>query len=726
MGKVKFYLCLLLVSAANCASIENNELPFENHETAIENKYVPTGSTDADTSMPLQFFDMAPENTPASSIMEFWKEQDKHFDLGTQKQVTLLLGSTGSGKSTTTLFLIGAELKSNETSENEFAIIDDGHRISRDSLISKTLIPDLMVDKAGNAYYDCPGFEDTRPPKYEITIAYFLNKLLTFANSLKLVFVVNYSAVKKNEDRNAFLKFLRNTILLLKDVDQFSDGIAMVVTKASTETIRKNGVSIELDDAAMIRKVAHFLREVNTTLSKENDNKDTLPDKRVFNEKAMKFVSTLLIQNGEKYERIGFFRKAEEAGPLKDMKIFQDEKKYLDKMINEDIKFVPKNNSNFGFAISAESSLHISTLIDDLIDNEILTDITSICDGIKKFYLQQEEQTNDIKALHDKFKIGHQTLSEVKADDTRQFIKQFINAVNSLEVGVSAVTLNRIAKHMEYVEFLLKVSEKTPSNSVKFVNQLTDTSNKLESSQKWYRFLMDLHKELSKSDSQNDDTKNAATKYQNTIVIRANEMKNVTDIGLEAFLKNTNLRSFGDVEKLQLNSHALEALKTVLTASFNNKIEKLCSSDNLNLTVTGYNVKISDAVSADCWSEAEIIEIFALNSVIIDEDIDRKGDGIRLLIVAPTWEVSGDRKIILDGYDGKSPSEKYARNGRGGHGSPGKGDDGKPGAPGGTAGTFMGVGNEFINSRLLKIYANGGTGGDGQHAGNGLYAIFFG
>lgn len=42
---------------------------------------------------------------PATEIYEFRKRQDANFHLGQQKDVVLFPGNTGSGKSTTALFL---------------------------------------------------------------------------------------------------------------------------------------------------------------------------------------------------------------------------------------------------------------------------------------------------------------------------------------------------------------------------------------------------------------------------------------------------------------------------------------------------------------------------------------------------------------------------------------------------------------------------------------------
>lgn len=60
-----------------------------------------------------------------ASILEFWRDQSTEFQLGTKKNFTLLLGITGSGKTTLGLLLTDEELMSIEIEgTGEYIIID--------------------------------------------------------------------------------------------------------------------------------------------------------------------------------------------------------------------------------------------------------------------------------------------------------------------------------------------------------------------------------------------------------------------------------------------------------------------------------------------------------------------------------------------------------------------------------------------------------------------------
>lgn len=683
--KILILFCWISISSVNCMVVKSK---------MIKNKTL----TDVN------------EN-PATSIIQFWREQEKLFELGTKKEVALVLGNTGSGKSATSLFLVGANLKAAETypGSKQYLIVDEAGKIGNSTSKSKTLIPESMTDSvSGTVFFDCPGFMDTRPPKFEITIAYFLNKLFNFMMRFKLVFVANYSWVTIGEDRSSFMKLIEQSLAVIKNFEKFSNGIAMVVTKAVGSD----------DDNAIIRNVAHFLLELKEELKADINDDDTPEDERQFKKRAIKFVEILLTKQNDEYSRIGIFRRPHEAGPLNDMEIFKKEKKHLDEMINKSIDYVPKGDVEFGYAISDKTKLHIKSVIDTIVETDLVVDVLSICDEIEQFYLQQEKQIGDMITLHAKLETGHKTLSKIETDDTRLFVQLIVDAVNILEIGVPSVTLDRISKHIEYIDFLMKITTQTLTNPLQLANKLKITIDQIESSRKWYNFLIDLHTELSKSYSQGEDTKAAAIKLQKNCLIGENDMKKVDEIGLKSFLDTTNIKSYSKVEKLQVNSFELKALHAVLTISFDYKITHTCTNDKKNLTVTGYNVRIGDAMDVECWKTATTIEILALNNLVFNKDIDQTGKEATISVIAPTWEIAGDRTINLNGTAGKS-FESKAPDGKGNSESAGNGSHGTAGGSGGPGGIFLGIGNEFINGHSLKIQAHGGFGGKGQDGGNG-------
>lgn len=154
----------------------------------------------------------------------------------------------------------------------------------------------------------------------------------------------------------------------------------------------------------------------------------------------------------------------------------------------------------------------------------------------------------------------------------------------------------------------------------------------------------------------------------------------------------------------------------------NSELNKDCSkSDEGTLTIKGYNVKFSDFIRSNgklydlCpGKKIQTLNVFVLNSVFIDMDIDASGDELQLTVIAPAWKVYGKRNINLNGFVGKAHDPATAKPG-------GKGDKhGQPGNPGGPGGSFLGIGDSFFNGNNLTISANGGNGGRGQNGANGF------
>lgn len=170
---------------------------------------------------------------------------------------------------------------------------------------------------------------------------------------------------------------------------------------------------------------------------------------------------------------------------------------------------------------------------------------------------------------------------------------------------------------------------------------------------------------------------------------------------------------------MRINSVKINRLKSVINQAMDRNLHTSCSSKNL--TIEGYNVKISDILHLECWSSANTIEIFARNKIFFDADIDKTGQSAQLSIIAPIWEIRMDdnpshsRKIVLNGEKGTefqssaTDGSSHSENGR----------KGEPGQPGGPGGCIFGVASRFINDQHLEIHVNGGNGGSGQHGGRG-------
>lgn len=715
-------------------------------------------------------------NEPVTEIYDFWKEQEKSFHLGDQKEVVLFLGNTGSGKSTTALFVTGANLNaavpakkkpiepvagdSGESFDYEvpgddgdeggddaknadpspspvtpvisqnILITDDRNKIGNETLTSHTLIPDLFTDELDVAYYDCPGFEDTRKPKFELTIAFFLQKLMTYADSFKLVFVAPYWSVRTGSDRSHFEKMVHNALTLIKNTGNYSNAIGLVVTK----------VESPLTDEKVIEDVIQFLEEAKQTIGNKNDDANLPAEERKTNSDSVEFIDKLVIMRKTKnqktgeiyqmYPRIAIFRKAEQEGSLYEIPIFAKEQLDLKTMIKR-LKYFRKENNDFGFVISDKSRDYVEDLTQMILEDGFGSDMVNIRREVKEFYHKNENLTLDVSELYQKLKKGAELFAEVKAEDPRLFMKKILNATYELDMAISNNVTEPILKHIESIDFLLTVVPQTLTN-YKLIHEASLIKNYLTNSENWYHFLMFLEDELTNIGFQDETMKTVAR----TIV---GNLKRFGNAGSDASIAigeikielNPILEKFVNKEIPYLDSITsidtsnLKALKNVLNEYTSDTLDiSDCTSNPHDMEVKGHVIKMSDVTDNKCFSAAKNIKIFALKKLIVDKSVNKTGEQAQMVIIAPTWDIIGPISFILDGVNGLNHSSAYALNGTGSQFHPDNGKKGEPGSPGSAGGNFFAIGSKFLHGDYLTIQVNGGNGGDGQHGGNGMLMTF--
>lgn len=654
----------------------------------------------------------------ASEILEFWKKNLPKFQFGTQKNIVPIFGMTGSGKTTLGLHQTGADIISIEISgTGEFILIDKLNRISNDATIkSKTIVPELMFDQqSGTAYFDCPGFSDTRGIKYDLSVVYFIKKLLEFAESVKFVFTIASSSVRMSGDRREFMELARYATTLIKDIEKFRNGIAMVVTKVPNE--------LHIDDQTFINRTIYFLSKTKTSLIKDNNGAAITNVERALNENVIKFIDILMEKQGNSYTRIGIFRLAPESGPINQMAIFQQEKQDISTIINQNIQYVKKDNSDFRYTMSFDSMNAVHDLIKG-IERDLLIDLQSIDSKLKQVHVQKEINTYDLDALYLAMSMGYQQLTQIESVQPKRFAIDILNATKTLGISIP----NSFFEHINAIEFLTTVADQNNAdhNRLAYNNQFKMTIDFLDNSQKWYRFLINLVNILSDYRVQKNvlDYQSITaqllfqTQYENNNLY---ESINVNETHLKPFLLRVGNEFLLDIENMQVNNVKMNRLHAVVNQTMNNQMYVKCSANQLQ--IHGFNVKMSDIPNFICFQNATQIDIFATNKVFIDVDFMKTEQTADLSIIAPTWEIITDtsnlaavRKISLIGKNGVD----YHSSASSGIKKSENGQNGKFGRSGEPGGRFFGIANKFINAKKLHIYAIGGRGGTGQNGGKGL------
>lgn len=631
-------------------------------------------------------------------IFEFVKSNAEKIEFCDKKKIVIVMGDTGAGKTTLVSLITKQELRSEQpTALEEYIIKDPNNQLisGLSTTVSKTMIPNLMVHETTNTtYYDCPGFNDSRDVSHDISVSYFTRKLIKRASAVKFVFVIPYNSVKiANGNRHGFLNLAKHATTFIKNIDKYKDGIALVVTMVPP--VNKN-------DQKIIDVIASFLSDARAHLNKKISEIQSEVKKKVV-ERKIKFITILLKENDDRqFERIAILRLPNQTGPVAGMGMIQTERRYIKNMIHERLRYVKKEDSDFGYTVSDEYKDEIHQLVEHM-ELCLINDVKCIGSEFKRFYLDKEKNIVDMQELKNMFLNAYQKVLHVEYDQLILFKNKLVNTAATLNIELSASNRKRFSDDIELINFLQCVSNLSLSSLFHISEGLTDLKAYLKESCHWYNFLLALHDHLSAYDVQ----KNAAAYFPR----RDKIIKFGLNIDLEELSRDIGCEVYYMVKGITLNCYKLNTLKLVLNQALDNSLKIECSSDTL--TVKGYNVKISDI---GLWKDTvKFVEVFALNNLFIDADIIKIGQNAQVSFIAPKWYIIGDRQINLNGEDGEPHSESPLERAK----------DGVPGKPGGAAGNFLGIGKKSFCDQYLKIYMNGGKGGPGQDGAKGMGGSLF-
>lgn len=425
------------------------------------------------------------DNIEITNTLKLLSEGEEKIELLDQyKDITIIIGNTGSGKSTFIQWIAGdndkliAKEVGKETGE---FIIEDGFRIGS-STNSQTVFPELVIDSENNmAYYDCPGFSDTRSTSYDIATTYFIKKLTDHAKNIRMVFTVSYPSVKKGVDRLDFIKSMRHATDLFKNIEKFQDSIAVVVTKVDNTYIKKGRNFTLVSDEKIIGNIADFLHEFKQTL--EAKLLSDIPDKeQKFCKNAINLLNILLIRNNEGYARIGIFRRADEPGPISKSILLQEGKKYIKNILHENLKFTLKTNDDFGYTISEQSKNDVSVLIESIKEN-VGSDTKKIANKIRVYHINLTNKVDakiklfvdskdivratrvEANTFSDNLSTGYEIITKLVKEienltNIEDLANIFRNAVYGLKINSCEEYISHISTQGKYFNFLQTVSDR--------------------------------------------------------------------------------------------------------------------------------------------------------------------------------------------------------------------------------------------------------------------------
>lgn len=638
------------------------------------------------------------------SILEFLYDHIEELQFAKYQKIIFVMGADDSDKISLISLVTDATLEAVETPEIScvFKIVDkDGPLNNYAPNIVSELIPQLLTDKlSGVDYYVLPSFNLPTDVRYDLTAWHLIQKSLQYATGVKFLLTLASPPREINpkhvsSDAIESVKYLvRKTTSLINDIEKYSEAISLTVTKV--KNYPKNS------DVQEIENVAHMLRVTKIELVEEFDASTDIEDSNALN-KDIRLLEILLLED-RGYKRISIMRLANEAGPISGMTALQKEKVDITYMVRNNIKYVRSNVNSFSFNILNETRILVPGLTNEM-QKRVLLDISNIGNLVKNIYETFEENLFDLDVLLKKIEEGYEAISQIYDSDPRTIVQQISIVTNALKLEIPSGKLDGALKHVDLYYFLVSLNGHHRENL--FSIGVADTTKYLNETKIWYNFVLNLHESLSGFDVQKHvkEYENiTATLIQQCTIDKHKEIK-VNDIGLKFYLTLIGIEMDPQIEHMTVNSYKLQKLKNVLYRTMIDHGTQSCSENKIS--VQGYNLIFSDVLKMECEVDITIREILAMNNLFIDADINEDGKDLQLTIIAPKWEIIGNRSITLKGQDGQAHNETKAL---GGTRLSTRGSDGLPGHPGLSAGLFFAIGNKFINDEHLQVRLRGGKG----------------
>lgn len=633
-----------------------------------------------------------------SDIFEILSRGLKNLTITDDDRAILVLGNTGSGKSTLVHYLARDPSKIEAVDEGGLypRVVDHwdvlGENIS--TTRSRTLVPELTVDERKRVWYDCPGFQDTRSTAFEVANTYFVKALTDRIPNLKIILTINQASVTVGLYREDFLNLMKHTITLLPNVEKFDVGL--VLTKADSARARGWKV-VEITNDEIIAETVKFLGEYVNDL-------DGDPQK----DKKQKLVDSFLHKSADgKYDHIGVFYRSVENGTFDQIPKMVKERTFILNMVHENVGYTKSEPHDFGYPLSAAAKTAIekkSKWINKNIKN-VLSRIDAYLWGEVKFI---EGRRNSLKGrkdhLTDRLRVYENSI--LNATTIEEFFKGMHRFASNMNVTLSDEDLEELKTQQKYEDILKTLSNHTvmmPASE--WVSSLPKTHKNLVDGVNWYSFFGNMVEKLSSYKIQQDPS--------------IYNVQNLSDWGQKNSLQGLIVDAGNADEffvlmgsktassmKITMTATRYDAINQVLKEALRTSAKFECKDDAI--VYKGPFVLMSQINPQKCRN-AKKIHVLAYEKFFVDKTMDFKGFE-EFVLVSDYWEVVRGSTMFLSALN---VNYNHPANKDGTKEQP-DGIAGKSGISGKPGGNFYGYANYIQKREWFQVESNGANGGRGQ------------
>jgi len=261
------------------------------------------------------------------------------------EQGILILGKTGSGKTTLAHVLSGSKMEAIEDDQTGELLVDAkdhlGNILIGHSMASETRIPNKRVSPNHDVViWDCPGFKDTNTAQ-EIANAFYIKRMFETNTMLKFLLVVPESNIIDNKG-SAFIETVEQFMSGFNDVAMLAGSVSLIITKAAPN-----------------RKVVHIENFINKIFE---DNQGATNE-------IKEFVRALFDSTTQR-SAIHLFHKPSSEGEMPEIDLLT--------AINNNSNYIEANPAMVNMVVSENAQLYANNLLQTVSNNfnSILTTIS--------------------------------------------------------------------------------------------------------------------------------------------------------------------------------------------------------------------------------------------------------------------------------------------------------------------------------------------------------------